>query len=695
MKSPVFPFKDNLVRKAALLYLLLFPFLLIPGLLNPFMGKLYFGEIVLVLFSACILSRICRGQNPALFIKIDVFLVIYVFFLGLSSLFSAYGGYALRGCVVSFILLLFYFYFRYVFVLFPEDRPLFAKVLAASATFLAVCSLAVVIFSHPWRVRIFFGNTLFLSNIFLMALPVLLAMLIEQLRKEEKSPPGIALAAAAFMLNMGALYFTRSKTAAAVCVIALVIPLIAAAGNPRKMIVSFVFLAIGAAAILFVLPCTRNLISYDVSFGTASIRFYIYSGALKMLKHMLLLGSGAYTFFLSYPPYIVPEYFSLPLSAEATYHAHNYFLESFIEAGAIGFLFLMFFFCSILRRLYNKAKIDVENGRFVASGVFSAVIAGFLFNIFNINMNVEYFAPYFWIWLALGSSFACGKDFSRAGYFNKNTVTFIFVLVFLTVIFWHLKTSLISEYCFNKGIEFRESGDYRQSSEYFRKGLSENPFNVDALTMAAYVEGKLGNYEEALLLYDKILDYSPYFGSTMFNKADALFNLGEYGKAEQCLIRYLEHNPYDSGARINLGMIYNIKGDRVRALRMNLSILDYDDTDVDAAYNTGVILFELGRKKEAETMLKGSLELIRAHKHDLITENLNKVEQSVLADVRELNHKEAVILANLAAFYNSTGDREKAVEYINEACRLGKDNPVVEGFRDRILGERRKRVLTR
>ncbi|MBN2190104.1 MAG: tetratricopeptide repeat protein [Candidatus Aureabacteria bacterium] len=659
------------------------------------MGKLYFGEIVLVLFSACILSRICRGQKPALFIKIDVFLVVYVFFLGLSSLFSAYGGYALRGCVISFVLLLFYFYFRYVFVSFPEDRPLFTKALAVSATFLAVCSLAVVIFSHPWRVRIFFGNTLFLSNIFLMALPVLLATLIEQLRKEEKSPLGITLVAAAFMLNMGALYFTRSKTAAAVCFIALVIPLVAAAGNPKKMVISFVFLAIGAAAILFVLPCTRNLIFYDVSFGTASIRFYIYSGAAKMLKDMLLLGSGAYTFFLSYPPYIVPEYFSLPLSAEATYHAHNYFLESFVEAGAIGFLFLMFFFCSILRRLYNRVKADVEKGRFVTSGVFSAVIAGFLFNIFNINMNVEYFAPYFWIWLALGSSFACGKDFSRTGYFNKNTVNFIFVVVFLAAMFWHLKTSLISEYCFNKGVEFRESGDYRQSSEYFRKGLSENPFNVDALTMAAYVEGKLGNYGKALLLYDEILDYSPYFGSTMFNKADALFNLGEYDKAEQCLIGYLKHNPYDSEARINLGMIYNIKGDRLRALRMNLSILDYDDTDVDAAYNAGVILFELGRKKEAETMLKGSLDLIRAHKCDLITENLNKVEQSIIADVRQLNYKEAVILANLAAFYNSTGDREKAVEYINEACRLGKDHPVVEGFRDKILGERRKRVLTR
>lgn len=695
MKSLTLPHRYELSLKSALLYLLLFPFLVIPGLLNPFMGKLYLGEIILVLFSLRILSQIYHGRSPVLFIGNDVLIMVYVFFLGLSSLFSVYGGYAVRGCVTSFILMLFYFYFRYIFVSFSESRLLFIKALVISATLLAVCSLAVVIFEHPWRVKIFFGNTLFLSNIFLITLPVLLAMLMERLRKKDKRHMEIAVIIAAFMLNIGALYFTRSKTAAGVCFIALAIPLVAGVSKPKRMAVSFVFLSISAVVILFVLPYTRKLIFYDIFFGTASIRLYIYSGAVKMLKDTLLLGTGAYTFFLSYPPYVITEYFSLPLSAEATYHAHNYLLESFIESGAIGFLFLMVFFCNILRRLYNRIKLDIREGEFITSGVFSAIIASFLFNIFNINMNVEYFAPYFWIWLALGASFACEKDFAGSGYLNKNAVNFTFVFVFLIVIFWHLKTSLISEYCFNKGIESRTGGNYRQSSEYFRNGLSENPFNVDALTMSAYVEGKLGNYEKALILYDKILDYSPYFGSTMFNKADAFFNLGEYDKAEQLLIKHLEHNPYDSEARINLGMMYNIKGDSARALRMNLSILDYDDTNVDAAYNAGVVLFELGRKKEAETMLKGSLELIRAHKCDLIAENLDKMEQSVLIEVRELDYKEAVILANLAVFYDSTGDREKAVKYINEACRLGKDNPVVEEFRDKILGEGRKRILTR
>ncbi|MDD5645174.1 MAG: O-antigen ligase family protein [bacterium] len=685
MRSSAFPDKYVLLLKSVLLYLFLFPFLLIPGLLNPYMGKLYIGEMVLILISVFILSEIRVGKTPVLFIRNDIFLMFYVFFLGLSSFFSAYGGYALRGCVISFILLLFYFYFRYVLAFFRNHGRLFIRVLMISSTVFAACSLAVVLLSRPWRVKIFFGNTLFLSNIFLVSLPVLLSVLIERLRCKDGKLRETLFVFSALIINLGALYFTRSKTAAAVCFIALTVPLAAASGNPKKLMLGFASLAVITAIILLVLPYTRKLIFYDAAFGTASIRFYIYSGALKMLKHTLFLGTGAYTFFLSYPPYIVTEYFSLPLSAEATYHAHNYFLETFIESGAVGFLFLMVFFANILSRLYKKMKIDIGKGEFITTGVFSAVIANFLFNMFNINMNAEYFYPYCWIWLAVGSVFAWEKEFSATGRLNRNTINLIFVLIFLGTVFWHLKTALISEYFFDRGVVCREKGDYPKSSEYFHKGLSENPFSVEALSMAAYVEGNLGNYGRAVFLYDEILKYSPYFGSTMFNKANALFNLGEYDEAETLLVSRLGHNPYDSGARINLGMIYNIKGDRERALKMNLSVLEYDETDVDAAYNSGVILFEMGKIKEAETMLKGSLDLVKAHKNNLVTENMSKMEQSVMNEIGALDYKKAVILANLAVFYNSTGDRQKAKEYLDEARREGKNNAVVEDIRRKML----------
>jgi len=61
----------------------------------------------------------------------------------------------------------------------------------------------------------------------------------------------------------------------------------------------------------------------------------------------------------------------------------------------------------------------------------------------------------------------------------------------------------------------------------------------------------LGNYEEAIQWYDKVLGINPTDLSALNNKGVALYNLGYYEEAIQWYDKVLDIDPNDSDAKYN------------------------------------------------------------------------------------------------------------------------------------------------
>ncbi|MCK5159935.1 MAG: O-antigen ligase family protein [Candidatus Aureabacteria bacterium] len=661
------------------LYILLFPFLGIPGLMNPFMGKLYIVQIVLLFFIIYYLWNLRRDKGVYLFDKNDVFLLLFLFYLGLCSLTSDFAGFARRGWVIYLSFVLIYAFSKYILVSNPDLKNFFVKLFVCSSTVFAVYGLIIVFFYRPWRLRIFFGNTLFLSNIFLAAVPVIIVIIAGYLKEWKKNRVMISLWCLAFLANLLALYFTKSKTAILVCGVAILLPISLIYKKWRKLAILIIvfFTVTGLSLVLFLEQSGGNS-------GTAAIRYQIYRGTSELIKNNLILGTGPYTYFLSYPEYITQEYFKLPLSADVTNHAHSYFPEIIAESGLPGFILLIIFVGLLLYKLGREALTPSRHS-YLAAGVFSALVVTYLYNLFNINQNVEYFAPWLWILLGVAASFTPGTGMKVGNIIFKKTLYFVLLAISGVLIFAFLKSAIISEYYFARGANARAEEAFKKASFYFNKGLEEQPYNTFAVTMAAYIEGELGNYENAIKLYDFILKISPYYGHTLYNKANVYLKLGRYDEAEALYIQYLKHNPYHSESRINLGMIYTLKNDYVSALKANLSIFEYDNTNYNAAYNCGTLLFKLGDTKEAQKWLEGALKLIRVHKENTVKESLGSVNQNVLDNVRKYETEEASILANIALIYKLAGKEKEAEEYMSGALELDGDDPQIKEIADKFF----------
>jgi len=117
----------------------------------------------------------------------------------------------------------------------------------------------------------------------------------------------------------------------------------------------------------------------------------------------------------------------------------------------------------------------------------------------------------------------------------------------------------------NKGMEHFRLGEYNEAISYYDKILEKEPNNIDALFNKGHAYSKLGKYWNAIKTFDKVLEVEPNNIEALFNQGDAYSKLGEYRKA----ISY-----YDK-------------------------ILEKDPNNIDALYNNGIMLTNLGNYKKS------------------------------------------------------------------------------------------------
>ena len=98
------------------------------------------------------------------------------------------------------------------------------------------------------------------------------------------------------------------------------------------------------------------------------------------------------------------------------------------------------------------------------------------------------------------------------------------------------KTKSASDY--NLGRIAYETGRYQEASDYFQSILRSDPQNVMALKAAAYTWVKLGDHDQALATYQKVLDLTPESADDGFNYALILYAMGKAEESEAILLKY-------------------------------------------------------------------------------------------------------------------------------------------------------------
>ncbi len=284
------------------------------------------------------------------------------------------------------------------------------------------------------------------------------------------------------------------------------------------------------------------------------IRWYLWRGALEMIKRRPFTGWGTGNFVFFYPFYRIREYFLRPQATPVTIHAHNEYLQILSENGIIGLLLFMGLAIIIIWGSKQKRE-NVPFESLLIKGCIAGIAAVLADNIFSTNLRNPSTAMYFWFLMGLSA----GKldkpreisfNISRALWYAIGTAGFV-MCVFTS--FYRI----MPEVYLKRGIWARDAGDFKTSIDNYLIVCSLNPYNYEAWYKMAFAHGEAGNLEEARRIYLKInSSIFPHFAKTDANLGAVYLREGDYERSLYYCKWAEWFNPYDKDILCTISSIY-------------------------------------------------------------------------------------------------------------------------------------------
>lgn len=163
-----------------------------------------------------------------------------------------------------------------------------------------------------------------------------------------------------------------------------------------------------------------------------------------------------------------------------------------------------------------------------------------------------------------------------------------------------------SDYWYNLGVLRSSSNDSKGAEEAYRKAVSMNANDKDAINNLGIMLFKQGRYEDALPFFQRLYKMSPTPSATL-NYAACCSQVGDLKGAVGLWKQYLQKNPARSDVRVEMANAMWQMGERENARAQYASVLQSDPKNVQAMNGLGLYYYQADRLKDAETMFRRSI----------------------------------------------------------------------------------------
>ena len=117
-----------------------------------------------------------------------------------------------------------------------------------------------------------------------------------------------------------------------------------------------------------------------------------------------------------------------------------------------------------------------------------------------------------------------------------------------------------------RGISYYQKGEYDQAILDFDKALQINPMNAEAYNNRGSVYGEKGRYDQAISDFCKALEISPMYAEAYYNRGVTYNRRGQSDQAILDFEKALEINPRLAEAYYSRGLVYDGKGQYDQAI---------------------------------------------------------------------------------------------------------------------------------
>jgi len=215
---------------------------------------------------------------------------------------------------------------------------------------------------------------------------------------------------------------------------------------------------------------------------------------------------------------------------------------------------------------------------------------------------------------------------------------------------------------------------YFVSSNYIQKKNKATARKLEAIAEGYYVSG---DYTEALRYYKKAITQYPFNAATYSEIGSCYQQLKQYPQAIEAYKQAIKIEPDYTLAISSLGIIYSLEGRYEEAIKMYQSIIRISPNNAQVHNLLGFALEKLGRQEEAIEAFKNTIR-IDPNNASTYTDlsyaygKLGRYEEAiqVCQQAIKIDPKYALAYNILGSIYSNSGQNAKALEFFKTGIKI-------------------------
>lgn len=148
---------------------------------------------------------------------------------------------------------------------------------------------------------------------------------------------------------------------------------------------------------------------------------------------------------------------------------------------------------------------------------------------------------------------------------------------------------------YSKGESYYIIGEYKKAYNEFKSSIEIGEGSIfDSINYMGCCQIALGNYQEAIELFDRIIESNSTWERPFFNKGRAYLKLKNYSEALAQLNRAMMINPNNEDVYFYLGKYYEERKEYEEAKSYYEKSIEINSDQPETHLNLGIVYFHLG-----------------------------------------------------------------------------------------------------
>ena len=237
-----------------------------------------------------------------------------------------------------------------------------------------------------------------------------------------------------------------------------------------------------------------------------------------------------------------------------------------------------------------------------------------------------------------------------------------------------MKTELL----FDEANQYLQGGSYEEAEILYEKILEISPKHYQSLCNLGLIAKQHKKYEMANSLFRKAIQINPNYAEGFHNLANSLKEQGDNQKALACYQKAIQINPRNYQSYNSLGVLLKEQGSYQKALTCYQKAIQINRNNDQSHYNIGILLQEIGEFETAIQYYQKAIQINPNHFYSYNNIGLLLKEQGKIEEAIQYFHETIISNPSYAseAYYNigcikkEENKMEEAIQYFRHALNV-------------------------